>query len=78
MEEDNEIYEIAENIRNRKDFEKFLEKLKENFQKNKNDWDNDTLESFLEGLWGYNYNCKNDEPTWKSFADILLAARVYE
>ncbi|TRW88635.1 hypothetical protein [Flavobacterium sp. GT3R68] len=78
MKENNEIVEIVDKITCRTDFEFFLQKLKENFGKNKEDWENDTLESYLEGLYGYNYESENDQPTWKLFAEILLAARVFE
>ena len=76
-------------IENRDDFEKFLACLLENYRSSNDDWENGTLESFLEGLIGFSRDAngyyKNIEqdvdteiPTWKLFADILLAARVYE
>jgi len=72
------IYQIAQQIKNKKDFEIFLKELRNNFDDNKSDWHNDKLDLFLEGLYGYNYNSDNEEATWKKFAEILLAARVYE
>lgn len=73
------IYEIANNIKNRKDFEEFLKVLKKDYMSNKDDWHNDTLESFLEGMYGYNFDCDEKETvSWKLFAEILLASRVYE
>ncbi|MCO6148855.1 hypothetical protein [Flavobacterium sp. NRK1] len=79
MEESNIIYELCEKINTRSDFEKFLEELRYNYATYKSDvWDNHTLEAFLEGLYGFNYQADNDKPSWKLFARILLAARVYE
>ena len=78
MNENIEIYDLFEKIKTRQDFEFFLKKLIIDFNDNKGDWENSTLESFLEGLYGYNYNSDNDKPTWKLFAEIILAARVYE
>ena len=73
------IYEVAENVKTRKDFEEFLKLLKTNYLSVKEEWSNDTLESFLEGLYGYNYDSNDDEKaSWKLFAEILLASRVYE
>jgi hypothetical protein len=73
------IYEEAENVKTKKDFEEFLKLLKTNYLSVKEDWTNDTLESFLEGLYGYNYDSDIEEKaSWKLFAEILLASRVYE
>lgn len=73
------IYELCNNISNRADFEIFLKELKLNFENSKSDWENDTLDLFLEGLYGYNFESNpNDKPTWKEFGEMLLAARVYE
>ena len=78
MEEENGIYDIVEKINTRSDFENFLTELKENYKSHREVWENDTLESYLEGLYGYNFKSKDDKPSWKLFAEILLTARVYE
>lgn len=76
---DTNIYQLAQQIKNKKDFEIFLKELRDNFYNNKSDWDNDRLDLFLEGLYGYNYDSdNNEEATWEKFAEMLLAARVYE
>ena len=76
------INEFQKTIESKKDFEEFLRLLKDDFQENKEGWDNDNLELFLDGLYGYNYVTTEDEskiqPTWKLVAEMLLAARVYE
>lgn len=73
---------VADEINTKKDFEEFLRLLKDDFKENKGGWDNDNLELFLDGLYGYNYDTTDEESriqaTWKMFAEMLLAARVYE
>ena len=73
-----DIYQLAEEVVTRSDFELFLKELIINFRDSKSDWENDTLESFLEGLYGYNYDSGDDPPTWKLMAEMFLAASVYE
>ncbi len=72
------IYEFANEIKTRKDFEKFLRLLIDDYRNNKDSWENDRLDFYLEGLYGYNYEAEEEEPSWKLFAEILLAAKVYE
>jgi len=63
--------------------------LADDFERTGTTWENPTLDRFLEamGAWvdmapvyyrnmGSSVNA--DEPQWRVFADILLAARVYE
>lgn len=78
MDEESEMHSMLHNIKTRGDFEIFLEKLVTDYNQNKEDWENDTLKSYLEALHGYNYNSDNDRPSWKAFAEMLLAARLYE
>lgn len=77
-----DIYEFYEKVESKKDFELFLKVLVKDFKVNKEEWDNDNLGSFLEGLYGYNFGSETDinvtKPSWKDFAEMLLAARVYE
>jgi hypothetical protein len=74
-----DIYKLSKEISNRKDFEIFLKEFKDSLKKNPEDWENNTLELFLEGLYGYNYESDStDTPTWSVMAEMLMAARVYE
>ncbi len=74
---------------NRKDFVVFLRAFRKDLIENKKDWENHTLESFLEAMIGYTadvqgyYNNKNlnidaDDPTWDNFKTIMEGASVYE
>ena len=85
--EDETLYEV-EALHTRQDFERFLSALIKNLKSKPDDWDNDDLLSFLEAMkdWthdaqGYynNFNLDVDieKPSWRFFADILRAARVY-
>lgn len=75
-------------IENAEDFSKFIEDLLEDYANNPEQWGNDTLETFLRAMsaWcsdsdGYYQNAKIAKPvaeTWKNFARILLASRIYE
>ena len=47
-------------------------------QKNKADWENDSLNLFLDGIYGYSMCKIGETPSWNLFAEILLTARVYE
>lgn len=83
------LRERAKAIQSRADFSAFIQMLLQDFKKHPKEWENDTLESFLEGLSGFVYSMegyyKNSgvnidlrTPSWRVFADALLAARVYE
>jgi len=83
------IYEFSKKITTKKDFEQFLSYLIEDFKNNRSTWDNDKIETFLDGALRFtesidNYYRNMNEsvdtttPSWKLIADILLAAKVYE
>ncbi len=76
-------------VNNRKDFIKFLDLLRQDFIDNPDSWENKNLIDFLEvirafsaDIQGYydntNQNIDADEPNWKTFADILNGAKIYE
>jgi hypothetical protein len=83
-----ELYERAENVKSREDLFEFINHLRRDLQANKDEWENRTLEDYLEAMaaWicdmeGF-YMSKNQpvpkQPTWKTFADILYASSMYE
>ena len=67
---------------------KLIAALAKNFRDNPDEWENKDLSSYLEAIasWiedmdGYYENTHQPLPNdtnWKVFADILMAARVYE
>ena len=84
-----ELEVIGSQVKSKEDFEEFLHLLLQELREKRLAWENADLESYLGGLHGfildmkgYYQNCGEvvdlRHPTWKMFADILLAARVYE
>jgi len=71
------------------EFISFLKEFKTDFEQNKEDWENKTLEDFLESMITYTediqgyydnmkMNVNADEPTWENFTNILKGASIYE
>ncbi|WP_277559406.1 DUF7660 family protein [Acinetobacter beijerinckii] len=67
----------------------FIKKLRQNLIDNPNSWENinlfdflDALASWTEDMDGYykntNQSGRLDQPDWETFAEMLLAGRVYE
>lgn len=71
-------------------FVEFLELLHEDFLKHGNQWENDSLSRYLEAMHRWSHDVKSayqngkampenaQNVPWQLFADVLLAARVYE
>ncbi len=73
----------------RTEFISFLKEFKTDFEQNKANWENKTLEDFLESMIAYTrdiqgyydnmkLNIDADEPTWENFMAILKGASIYE
>lgn len=84
-----DIESLAREIRSQEDFQRFLWALLEDHRTNGRDWENSDLGSYLEALAGFvddlegylrnrGEDVKKKEASWRLFAEILLAARVYE
>jgi hypothetical protein len=75
-------------VNSREDFAVFLKNLRSNLLQHPDEWTNTSLEDFLEAMsaWiedmdGYYENSNQPVPlvpTWKSVAEILIAAKIYE
>lgn len=80
--------DLVDKIESREDFIKFVEALLQDLKNNKIDWENNTLESYLDAIarWaedmdGFYKNQKLPFPenvNWKVFGQILIAAKMYE
>lgn len=80
--------ENAENVLLKNDLVVFVNNLRLNLINSPEEWENRTLESFLEAMasWvddmdGYYINKGETPPavpTWQTIADILLGAKIYE
>lgn len=70
------------------DLARFVEKLREDLLSNPDDWENPTLESFLDGLSaqieGHEQLYKNFRretpiaPSWRVFAEFMAGAKIHE
>ena len=77
-----------ENISTKDEFLKFVEFLKTDFKNNPDSWVNKTLSDYLEGIsswtedmegyYKYNNSPIPENIPWNVFANILLAAKMYE
>jgi hypothetical protein len=82
------IIEIINTISTREDLVNFLDVLKIDLDCHPEEWENISLEKFLESMaaWvrsldNYAKNTGDMEsltPNWKTFAKILYAAKIYE
>jgi len=75
-------------IKSKAEFLEFLEELQHDLQYNRPDWENPTLEGFLEAMAAWiedsdNYHRitgrgKPMDGDWQFLANVLAAARIYE
>lgn len=82
------LHEMVPLIRSRDELVTFIGELVEDLKTRPEDWQNVTLERFLSALarWledsdGYYINHGipvPKDPTWKTVADMLIAAKMYE
>ena len=72
------IYEFAKHIHSKEEFDEFLCLFLKDCIENCDDWENNTLKRFFDALSRYSEARKDNQPTWIFFADLLLAAKVYE
>lgn len=81
--------EHSSKVMSPKDLSGFIGKMLIDYQTNKDNWENITLERFLEAMaaWvdemdGYYENVgepfDENQPSWSNFSDILSAATMYE
>ena len=84
-----ELEDYVEEIKTRKDFCQFLNLLLEDYMKQGENWENNTLEDFLGALQAFSLDIsgyyKNtdqtidpDTPSWRVFADMILGSTIYE
>jgi hypothetical protein len=73
-----DMYDLAEQIENKKEFDLFLKLFLKDCRENSSNWENNTLERFFDALCAYSEAKDNAKLSWNFFADLLLAAKVYE
>lgn len=83
-----QLFKFAESVKSRNDFIEFVELFNKDYREHREDWQNVSLDTFLEGLGGFARDMggyyKNrgeiidvDVMTWRMAAQMLLAATVY-
>ncbi|HEV8002177.1 MAG TPA: hypothetical protein VGP63_19970 [Planctomycetaceae bacterium] len=83
------LIERGQAVKSKADFVGFAQSLLENLRAHPNEWENASIDHFLQGLVGFTQSMEGyyenmgvavdlQHPEWKVFADMLLAARVYE
>ena len=82
------LNETVSQIQTREDFIQFLQELLRDLRTAPEQWENATLEDFLEAMaaWGEDADgyCANQDITvpqqasWKTLGEMLLAAKIYE
>ncbi|MBP1996682.1 DUF7660 family protein [Paenibacillus eucommiae] len=83
-----QLHDMVEQVKSKEDLIKFISALRNNLDTQIGDWENSTLERYFEAMeaWmndmdSYYVNTNQlvpDQPTWKVFADILYASKIYE
>lgn len=84
-----ELRETTDSIKSKSDFVSFIDELLLDYKYNKEKWENNSLETFLEALSGYTDDIEGyyknnsidvnlENPSWRVFADCLYGARIYE
>jgi len=82
------LHDMVNSVREKEDLVRFIQALAQDLRDQPENWENDTLERYLNALanWladsdGYYRNQGREvpvTPTWKSFAEMLIAAKIYE
>jgi hypothetical protein len=88
MESRVELHEQIKQIKSKEDLADFVSALKLDLEADPAGWENPTLARFLDAMecWigsmdNYYKNAGQppvEHPTWRTFADILLASKMYE
>jgi hypothetical protein len=73
-----DMYDLAEQIKSKEEFDLFLKLFLKDCIRNCSNWENNTLERFFEALYAYSKDRNEVELSWNYFADLLLAAKIYE
>ncbi|ASJ55256.1 hypothetical protein ABE237_24460 [Brevibacillus formosus] len=78
-----DILERAGTVESREDMVQFISHLIKDYQQNKKEWANMSLEEFLSGMESWIEDCDNmladlEGVDWNLFATILIAGSRYE
>lgn len=78
----------VDSVSSKEELADFIDALRADLRTDEAEWENPTLEQYLEAMaaWirvmdrAYENTSRNfpEKPSWKLFADILFAAKIYE
>ncbi|WP_227938176.1 DUF7660 family protein [Alkalihalobacillus deserti] len=67
-----------ESIRSKEELISFIDKLKNDLVTNNTEWENLSLEDYLEAIKGWIEDTLPSNPNWSTIAEILIAGKYYE
>lgn len=84
-----QIHALRQRVDSKEEFLELLDLLGRDARSNLKEWENDTVERYIEAMLAWATSMENyyrgraldidtSKPSWRIFADLLLAARVYE
>lgn len=83
-----ELHDIVENVKTKEELIQFIHHLRKDLLANEEEWENvsladylDAMAAWMEDMDGYYKNTGQPIPeqaSWKTLADILFAATMYE
>lgn len=77
------LHEKAEDARDKQDFLDFLDALKKDFAANRETWENQSIDNFLDAIHAWVSDYHNDDinfenPDWKTIAAMFYMGKMYE
>ena len=77
-----DVYELISDVGSKEKLLEFLFHLQKDFKENQDEWENITLEDYLESMEAWVNDCEDPEMpkniSWGFIAQVLLAAAHYE
>jgi len=74
------VDDLFDKVQNKKSFFAFVKALEKDFVNNQQEWENITIDQFLESstAWAEDSDFDLKENTWKQFAGFLYSGKFYE
>lgn len=74
------LWAAAQSVSTREEFVRFVAAMRADLAENPSEWENATLDAYLDALGGYvtDAQVREAEPMWRTFAKVLYSARRYE
>jgi len=74
------VNDLFEKVQDKESFFIFTTALEKDFLNNQQEWENNTINDFLESsiAWAKDTNFDIEQNTWKQFAKFLYSGKFYE